>query len=323
MPSGSNNFQQWNPNQANQETDGEYLLDTLRVNGAVSGLFPSITANKLFYQSSTMIAAIGQMMSNKGYVISDAVYADLITALTNILTKADFGTTSGTVCQGNDVRLQPFDIGTKIFFYQNTAPTGWTIDATAADGLLAVKGGSAAYNISGGAQAGTWTQPTHTHTQPTHTHTQPTHTHTQPTHTHYGGNHYHAFTGVDHTHVTNGHTLTAAESGVPSHAHTVKGQTANLPAGSIGDIMGAGTQSYAEVSTSTFAGVSAASAHDHGTTNGADRSLASNTGYSGTETTSAAGNDATGASGNDATGASGTAATWRPLANVGIVCIKD
>ena len=52
MPSGSNNFQQWNPNQANQETDGEYLLDTLRVNGAVSGLFPSITANKLFYQSS-------------------------------------------------------------------------------------------------------------------------------------------------------------------------------------------------------------------------------------------------------------------------------
>jgi len=49
--------------------------------------------------------------------------------------------------------------GTKMWFYQNTAPTGWTIDTTPADGLLAVKGGSQAYNVNGGNQAGTWTQP--------------------------------------------------------------------------------------------------------------------------------------------------------------------
>ena len=47
---------------------------------------------------------------------------------------------------------------TKCWFYLNTAPTGWTIDATPADALLAVKGGSQAYNANGGTQVGTWTQ---------------------------------------------------------------------------------------------------------------------------------------------------------------------
>lgn len=64
---------------------------------------------------------------------------------------------------------------TKSYFYQNTAPTGWTIDNTPADALLAVKGGSQAYNYNGGNQRGTWTQPNHTHAAgtlagPPHTH---------------------------------------------------------------------------------------------------------------------------------------------------------
>lgn len=67
-----------------------------------------------------------------------------------------------------------FPSGTKLWFYQNTAPSGWTIDTTPADAVLAVKGGSGAYNVSGGSQAGTWTQPDHTLTTaeiPAHTHT--------------------------------------------------------------------------------------------------------------------------------------------------------
>jgi len=47
--------------------------------------------------------------------------------------------------------------GTKMYFYQNTAPTGWTIDGACADALLAVKGGAQAYNVNGGNQAGSWT----------------------------------------------------------------------------------------------------------------------------------------------------------------------
>ncbi len=67
---------------------------------------------------------------------------------------------------------------TKMWFYADTAPTGWTIDATPSDELLAVKGGST--YATGGAQAGTWSQPNHTHTtgdvtlsiseMPAHTH---------------------------------------------------------------------------------------------------------------------------------------------------------
>jgi len=68
-----------------------------------------------------------------------------------------------------------FASGTKMYFYSDTAPTGWTIDSGVADVLLAVKGGSNAYNTSGGATAGTWTQPGHTHSTPAHTH--PGHVH--------------------------------------------------------------------------------------------------------------------------------------------------
>lgn len=70
---------------------------------------------------------------------------------------------------------------TKMWFYADTAPTGWTIDSTPSDELLAVKGGST--YTTGGVQAGTWTQPNHTHTTPSFTLTaseMPTHTHDYP-----------------------------------------------------------------------------------------------------------------------------------------------
>lgn len=63
--------------------------------------------------------------------------------------------------------------GTKMYFYQNTAPAGWTIDAACADALLAIKGGADAFNVDGGNQAGTWTQPNHTHTGSDHSHELP------------------------------------------------------------------------------------------------------------------------------------------------------
>jgi len=88
MP-GSNNFLQWNPAAANQKSDAEYIADAQRAGGAVSGIFPSVLANKLFFQLSTMASALGAMMADKGYVISDADISVLQTALANILTWAD------------------------------------------------------------------------------------------------------------------------------------------------------------------------------------------------------------------------------------------
>jgi hypothetical protein len=56
-----------------------------------------------------------------------------------------------------------------MYFYQNAAPTGWTLDSGVTDKVLAVKGGSNAYDVNGGNTAGTWTQPNHTHTTASHT----------------------------------------------------------------------------------------------------------------------------------------------------------
>lgn len=74
------------------------------------------------------------------------------------------------------------EAGAKTWFYADSAPDGWTIDVTVADALLALKGGSQAYNVDGGNLAGTWTQPNHTLTAdeiPAHTHGEAgAHTHT-------------------------------------------------------------------------------------------------------------------------------------------------
>jgi hypothetical protein len=70
-----------------------------------------------------------------------------------------FGTSSGWSVWGSDI----IPAGTKMVFYQNSAPSSWTIDATVADAVIAIKGGSNAYNVNGGQLAGTWTQANHTH----------------------------------------------------------------------------------------------------------------------------------------------------------------
>jgi hypothetical protein len=261
-----NNFLQWNPSKVNQEDDTEYAVDGQRLGGAdLEELFPSETANKLFYQVTTMVAGIGQMMSNKGYTMSDANFANLVTALANILTKADFGDAAGTVCQGNDPRLGSFAAGTRAWFGNTSAPTGWTIDATAADGLLAARGGTNAYVAAAGGQAGTWTQPNHLHTGPSHTHTGPSHTHTGPSHTHT----------------------------IPRDGWGANGGFAS------GRIYTAGEGTAYRATGDNISGAG------------------------GTGVTGAGGTGVTGAGGTGNTGASATAATWRPLANLGNVCIKS
>ncbi len=61
------------------------------------------------------------------------------------------------------------DASHKIWIYRNTAPDGWAIDSSVYDVVLALKGGTNAYNANGGTIAGTWTQPGHVHSM-AHTH---------------------------------------------------------------------------------------------------------------------------------------------------------
>ena len=65
----------------------------------------------------------------------------------------------------------PIPSGTKMLFYQDTAPSGWTIDNTLDDKLVYITKGSAASGQTGGGvhSSGTWTQPNHTHSTPDHT----------------------------------------------------------------------------------------------------------------------------------------------------------
>ena len=72
-----------------------------------------------------------------------------------------------------DYKVNNFFVsGRKLWLYEDTAPTGWTI-VSVTDAVLAVKGGTQAYNTTGGNTAGTWTQPDHTHTIPDHWHDLP------------------------------------------------------------------------------------------------------------------------------------------------------
>jgi len=79
--------------------------------------------------------------------------------------EAKVGINSSAVTASIDYKVNNFfSSGRKIWIYENTAPTGWTIYSTVEDCVIAVKGGSQAYNVTGGdgAEKGTWTQPDHT-----------------------------------------------------------------------------------------------------------------------------------------------------------------
>lgn len=86
---GSSNIQVFDPTLQNAESDATYATDTARINGATTGLCPSPLFNKLAAQVSMVCAALGQALANKGFVISDASYTNLIAALSNIQTTAD------------------------------------------------------------------------------------------------------------------------------------------------------------------------------------------------------------------------------------------
>lgn len=74
----TNNFLQWNPNQANQETDSQYNADSQRSGGAPVGvIFPSALANKLFYQLATMVAAMASYLVAQGQNAQDGNLATL------------------------------------------------------------------------------------------------------------------------------------------------------------------------------------------------------------------------------------------------------
>ena len=91
--------------------------------------------------------------------------------------EAKVGINSSAVTGSLDYKVNNFfATGRKVYLYENTAPTGWSI-ASVTDKVLAVKSSTPGdvYYVNGGTQAGTWTQPDHTlltAEMPAHTHMQ-------------------------------------------------------------------------------------------------------------------------------------------------------
>lgn len=87
---GSNNFLQWNPAQNNIETDAQYLVDSMRLNGATAQIYPSNLHNKFAYQTTTFINALAQMLANKGYTVSDISLSSLISVFNSSLNNKEW-----------------------------------------------------------------------------------------------------------------------------------------------------------------------------------------------------------------------------------------
>jgi len=61
------------------------------------------------------------------------------------------------------------DTSQKIWVYRNTAMDGWVVDSTVTDVVIAIKGGSNAYNVAGAQTAGSWSH-AHTISSTSHNH---------------------------------------------------------------------------------------------------------------------------------------------------------
>jgi len=204
-----------------------------------------------------------------------------LTKVTNIVHEiTNLGVEGGSVC----------------YFYQDTAPTGWTIVDTVTDKVIGLKGGS--LGETGGTTTGTWTVADHTHAGATHTHAGATHAHSTS-----------AVALTTSQLPAHSHSGSAAAGG--SHSHTVPAGT-YTGEGSYGSIIQLGG-----TSTTTNKTTSTAANHTH------TISL-NNTGSGATHTHGNTGS-ATGTTGSatGTTGGGGGTSSYRPATAVGILAEKD
>lgn len=92
------NFLQFNPTKNNMLSDFLWSVNVFRTQGATKGKASSSGFNKFAYQASTMVAALAQMMEQKGagtaepsdeYDMSDSNIITLKNNLANLMTRAD------------------------------------------------------------------------------------------------------------------------------------------------------------------------------------------------------------------------------------------
>jgi hypothetical protein len=280
--------------------NGRWLLQNLQSTGFTGTSVTSVAigtgsktftiqTNKAFVIGmSVLIADTAAPATNWMHGAATAYTASTGELIVTVTTVGGSGTkTAWTVSLSAPILEVSIPAATKMLFYADTAPAGWTIDNTLDDKLVYVTKGSAAGGQTGGAahSAGTWTQPNHTHTGPSHTHTGPSHTHTTPA-----------------------VALSIAE--MPAHDHS--GSTAT----GTGHADGPGGNAYGHTNTATYWGFGTLSSTVTVASQGSGSTHAHGD-------TGAGGTGATGADGTGATGNGATANTWRPAAYSMIICTKN
>jgi len=86
--SGSSNFLRFNPNEINTISDNAYSLNGQRLGGLQGGIAPSALHNKVYFQASTMTSALGQVLADQGFNVSDHDYNGLVSALSSVIGSA-------------------------------------------------------------------------------------------------------------------------------------------------------------------------------------------------------------------------------------------
>jgi len=125
MP-GSNNFKQFDANKNNIMSDTDYENSEYRKDGAVEGIAPSISHNKLFYQVSTMCAAIGQSLASKGHTVSDVDIETLAALFVSVLAvNPDWTATSGVAQILNKPVLNLVPVGAVFQWATSSVPVGY------------------------------------------------------------------------------------------------------------------------------------------------------------------------------------------------------
>lgn len=193
-------------------------------------------------------------------------------------------------------------VGTKMVFYQASAPSGWTMITTQNDKALRV------VSASGGGAGGT--HPLSTPPSTAHTHAGPSHTHDMSMHYHAGPSHSHAYFDV----IEHAHNFVTAADGAHSHAVT---NAASSSTGANGKVLsgnvGTTTLSYA---------MDSGGLHNHSGTTNPSGVPSAQTSISGTGNTGGPSNNNTGAGGTGNTGSSGPTAFAPQYIDV-IICTRN
>lgn len=154
------------------DADAATVIATLGVDADISTLsLPASTTISTYIKTLLDDTSASSALGTLGLTATASeinTTCDGVTATAAEINTACDGITA-TAAEINAMKAAIYD--QKFWVYENVAPSGWNIVASTTDALLACKGGSDAYDATGGQQIGTWTQPSHTHTGPSHTHT--------------------------------------------------------------------------------------------------------------------------------------------------------